>query len=121
MSALKSIPSNATSQAGCSPCTPATHQEAADVSAALAAGEILGLGNTPFMYLPLYARVAVERLDRDDSLRTGAQLDELLKAYAESMAHTVDLETCAAAHRVCSKRFYNFAETVQGAPWVVHH
>lgn len=121
MSALKSITSNATHHAGCSPCTPATHQEAAQVSAALATGKFERLGCTALRYLPLYAQLAVERLDRDERLRTGAQLDELLKAYAQATSHTVDLETCASAHRACARRFYDFADSVRGAPWSAHH
>ena len=92
---------------------PAEHQEAAhhtaiDVAAALTQGERLGLGQTPVQHLPLFARVAIERLDADSHLRTAPQLDELLQAYANFYCLTVDLETCASAHQICHRRFWNF-------------
>ena len=100
---------------------PATHQTAAvtphaagrDVAQALTLppgdpGRPRGLGLTPLHFLPLYARVAIERLDAAHNLRTAAQLDELLQAYATTYGLTVDLETCAAAHRICSRRFLCF-------------
>jgi hypothetical protein len=121
MSATTTHASNTTYTARLSPShTPEAHHRAADVSAALAAGKIQDLGSTPLCYLPLYAQIAIERLDRDASLRDGARLDELLNGYARSMCRTVDLETCAAAHRVCARRFHDFRETIAGAPWANH-
>ena len=89
---------------------PAAHCSAADVAAAIAAGTPLGHGNTPLQYLPLFARVAVERLDADCALRSPAMLDELLQGYARFYSASVDLETCAAAHHVCTRRFWDFAQ-----------
>lgn len=68
----------------------------------------LGLGMTPYQHLPLYAKLAIERLDCAGELRSAAQLDELLQAYAATYGLTVDLPTCAAAHRICAKRFACF-------------
>lgn len=84
------------------------HKTGRDVVAALAEGSPLGLGNTPFQYLPLFAKVAIERLDAAHQLRTAVKLDELLQAYAETYGLRVDLETCAAAHRICAARFLCF-------------
>lgn len=67
-----------------------------------------GLGLTPFQYLPLFAKVAIERLDCAEHLRTAKQLDELLQAYATTYGLKVDLETCAAAHTICARRFVCF-------------
>lgn len=122
MTALALQASNPQAKEGCSPLQPsATHQTAAatphaagrDVAQALALppgdpGRPRGLGLTPFNCLPLYARVAIERLDAAHNLRTAAQLDELLQAYATTYGLAVDLETCAAAHRICSRRFLCF-------------
>lgn len=109
MSAAMTKPSSTTTQAGLSSPHPAeTHQRAADVAAALATGSRLGLGMTPFNYLPLFAQVAIERLNADEGLRNGAMLDELLQRYAEFYRMTVDIETCAAAHHICARRFWNF-------------
>lgn len=101
-------PSSPSSHAGVPPAPPETHQNATDVAAALAKGGRLGLGMTPFQYLPLFAQVAIERLNADDGLRTEAMLDELLQRYAEFYRMTVDIETCAAAHHISARRFWNF-------------
>lgn len=106
---------------GSSPDLPETHQTAdahvhmtgRDVARTLALdisdlSRPLGLGMTPYQHLPLYAKVAIERLDCDDQLRTAAQLDQLLQAYASTYGLTVDLATCAAAHRICAARFACF-------------
>ena len=119
MNAISNQPRNASTQAGFPPARPEPHQRAGDVAVALTARQIIGLGNTPYRYLPLYARIAVERLDADPDMRTGQTLDELMVAYAQTMGKTVDLETCAAAHHTCARRFWNFQETVDGAPWLV--
>ena len=86
----------------------AAHKSGADVVAARAEGSRLGLGTTPFQHLPLFAKDAIERLDAAHQLRTAAKLDELLQAYAETYGLRVDLETCAAAHRICACRFVCF-------------
>jgi hypothetical protein len=99
----------AKTQAGLSsPHPAATHQGAGGVVAARADGTRLGLGTTPCQYLPLYAKVAIERLDCASDLRTAAQLDELLQAYATTYGQLVDLETCAASHHICARRFPGF-------------
>ena len=109
MSATMTKPSNPTTHAGLSSPHPSeTHQGAGDVAAALAEDGRLGLGTTPFQYLPLFARVAIERLNADDGLRDSVMLDELLQRYAEFYRMTVDIETCAAAHHICARRFWNF-------------
>ena len=121
MSARKSIPASATHNAGFPPAPPATHQEAGDVSEAIAAGNTDTLGHTPLAFLPLFARVAIERVSLDEQLRTGARLDELLQAYADSMGRLVDLETCASAHRICEMRLATFRASVVGASWAACH
>ena len=74
------------------------------------------VGESPFMVgliglvspLPLFAQVVIERLNADDGLRTEAMLDELLQRYAAFYRMTVDIETCAAAHHISARRFWNF-------------
>lgn len=68
----------------------------------------MSLGLTPFQYLPLFAKVAIERLDCAQHLRTAAQLDYLLQAYAKTYGLTVDVGTCASAHRIYARRFVAF-------------
>lgn len=58
-----------------------------------------------FQHLPLWARVAIERLDACNDLRTQRQLDELLDAYAKTYGVQVDDATRAAAQRICQDRF----------------
>jgi len=58
--------------------------------------------------LPLYARLSIERLENAHHLRTAAQLDELMQAYADFYRETVDLQTCASTHRICSRLFLLF-------------
>jgi hypothetical protein len=125
MSATTHQAFNASNDAGLSPLQPPeTHQEAQgghaeghmtgrDVARVLAMpvdapGRPRGLGLTPFQYLPLFAKVAIERLNSAEHLRTAAQLDDLLQAYAKTYGRTVDLETCAAVHRICARRFVCF-------------
>lgn len=108
MSTRTATSPNATSYAGFPPEPPEAHQRANDVLAALTKGGYSGLWNTLFQYLPLFAKVAIDRLDADESLRTWTWLDTLLQAYAEIYCMTVDLETCAAAHQICARRFGSF-------------
>ena len=68
MNAISNQPRNASAQAGFPPAPPEPHQRAGDVAVALAARQIIGLGNTSYRYLPLYARIAVERLDADPEI-----------------------------------------------------
>lgn len=58
--------------------------------------------------LPLFARLAIERIDADSDLRTGAKLDELLRAYAAQYRETCDDHTRQSAHAIASRRFWNF-------------
>jgi hypothetical protein len=87
---------------------PEPHQCVADVAIELAKGTRLGLGTTPLAHMPLFAKLAIERLDASNELRTAAQLDELMQAYAHFYRLTVDIETCAAAHHICTRRFWDF-------------
>lgn len=107
MSNAKNQPSSPTHTAAF-PRAPETHQKANDVGAELKNPARIGLGNTPYQYMPLFAKVAIERLDADNDLRTESMLDELLQGYARSYGAIVDLETCAAAHRICVRRFWDF-------------
>ena len=56
------------------------------------------MGPTPYQYLPLWAKVAIERLDADAALRSEAMLDELLDSYARCYAEAVD--AASASHAV---------------------
>jgi hypothetical protein len=60
---------------------------------------------TPLQCLPLYARIAIERLQADSNLRSGGQLNQLLDAYARTYAIEVDDCTRASAHHICAQRF----------------
>jgi hypothetical protein len=62
----------------------------------------------PYQYLPLFAKLAIERLDADSDLRTAAQLDELLDAYAKTYGCTCDELTRESAHYRCAHRFADF-------------
>lgn len=61
-----------------------------------------------YQYLPLFAKVAIERLDADSDLRTPAKLDELLDAYAGTYGQACDEHTRYSAHYRCSRRFHDF-------------
>lgn len=63
---------------------------------------------TPIFYLPMFARLAIERVDADSALRDGDKLDELLTAYATSYRMELDQQTRDSAHRICARRFWNF-------------
>lgn len=58
-----------------------------------------------YNYMPLYAKIAIERLDADSALRTKAMLTELLDCYAQSYGLTVDVYIRASAEHICSRRF----------------
>jgi hypothetical protein len=60
---------------------------------------------TPYQYMPLYAKVAIERLDSNSSLRTAPMLDQLIDAYAQTYGATCDQHTRDSAHYICSRRF----------------
>lgn len=62
--------------------------------------------STPsFLHLPLWARIAIERLDACSELRTQRQLDAFLDAYAKTYGTEVDETTRAAAKLICRQRF----------------
>lgn len=111
MSNAKNPPSSPTNNAAF-PRTPETHQEAKDVGAELKNAARIGLGNTPYQYLAIFAKLAIERLDADNDLRTESMLDELLQGYARTYGELVDVETCAAAHRICARRFWDYEPAV---------
>ncbi|ASI70506.1 hypothetical protein BA022_08360 [Diaphorobacter nitroreducens] len=58
-----------------------------------------------FQHLPLWARVAIERLDACSEFRTQRQLDEFLDAYAKTYGTEVDETTRTAARHICQQRF----------------
>ena len=66
------------------------------------------LGFTPYQYLPLFAKVSIERLDQDSDLRSSDKLNELLDAYAKKYGESCDQQSRDSAHHICSKRFANF-------------
>lgn len=55
--------------------------------------------------LPLYARVAFERVSQDSSLRTVSMVDELLAGYAKTYGVDVDEEVREVVLAVCQDRF----------------
>ena len=63
------------------------------------------MGPTPYQYLPLWAKVAIERLDADAQLRSEAMLDELIASYARSYGDSVDEHTRESARHICRRRF----------------
>lgn len=63
------------------------------------------MGPPPYQYLPLWARVAIERLDACADLRTESMLDELLTAYAKTYGEPVDEQTRESARHICRRRF----------------
>lgn len=62
----------------------------------------------PYQYLPRYAKLAIERIDCDSSLRTAAKLDELIDAYAKTYGETPDEHARASAQHIAARRFWNF-------------
>lgn len=58
-----------------------------------------------FQHLPLWAGIAIERLDACSELRTQRQLDEFLNAYAKTYGTEVDETTRTAAKLICRQRF----------------
>ena len=63
------------------------------------------MGPTPYRYLPLWAKVAIERLDACAELRTEAMLDELLDGYARTYGEAVDAQNRESARHICRRRF----------------
>jgi hypothetical protein len=63
------------------------------------------LNFTPYQYLPLFAKVAVERLDGNSDLRSATMLDSLLDAYASTYGLECDSHTRESAHHICTRRF----------------
>jgi len=63
--------------------------------------------NEPILFhqLPLYARIAIERLIADESLRSNLKLDELLDAYAAIYGEECCSVTRDNAHRYCMRMF----------------
>lgn len=75
------------------------------------------MGPTPYQYLPLWAKVAIERLDRDAELRSESVLDELLDSYAKTYGETVDAQTRDSARHICRRRFIgSYTEPPQPEP-----
>ena len=66
------------------------------------------LNFTPYQYLPLFAKVAVERLDGNSDLRTATMLDSLLDAYASTYGEKCDEQERYSANYICSRRFPDF-------------
>ena len=63
------------------------------------------LGFTPYQYLPVFAKVAIERLHGNSDLRTANVLDSLLDAYASTYGLECDNHTRESAHHICARRF----------------
>ncbi len=75
------------------------------------------MGPTPYQYLPLWAKVAIERLNADAELRTESMLDELLDSYAKTYGEAVDDQTRESARHICRSRFLGtYSEPPQREP-----
>lgn len=59
----------------------------------------------PLRSLPLWAQVAIERLDACTELRNQAMLDELLTGYARTYGAAVPPEIRSAVRQICHLRF----------------
>ncbi len=59
----------------------------------------------PLRSLPLWARVAIERLEACTELRNQAMLDELLTGYARTYGAAVPPEIRSAVRQICQLRF----------------
>lgn len=66
---------------------------------------------TPFQHLPLFAKVAIERLDGLAD-RTNIALDSMLDAYAATYGIECDVLTRESAHHICARRFLGSFEVV---------
>ena len=58
-----------------------------------------------YQYLPLYAKLTLERMDGDSSLRTVDMMDGLLAAYAAQYRETVEDYVRASVAHHAFKRF----------------
>ena len=63
---------------------------------------------TPYQYLPLFAKVSIERIDQNSDMRNTASLNGMLDAYAKTYGIECDSETRASAQHIASRRFHNF-------------
>jgi hypothetical protein len=70
------------------------------------------MASASFQHLPLWARVAIERLDACTGMRTQRQLVEFLDAYAKTYGVEVDDATRAATLCICRDRFGDTFKTV---------
>lgn len=61
-----------------------------------------------YQYLPLFAKVAIDRIDSDSSLRTTEQLDSMLDAYAKTYGTECDDYIRFSAQHIAARRFWNF-------------
>jgi hypothetical protein len=59
----------------------------------------------PYQYLPTFAKMAIEQLDADSSLRNATMLNLLLDFYAESNGTAPDSHTRESAQHICRRRF----------------
>lgn len=64
---------------------------------------------TPYQYLPLFAKVAIERLDQNYDMRNARVLNEMLDAYAKTYGTECDDETRQSATHIALRRFNNFS------------
>ena len=58
--------------------------------------------------MPLWARISIERLECDPSLRNPAMLNQLLDAYARIYGELVDVQMRNRVHALCKTKFENF-------------
>jgi hypothetical protein len=65
-----------------------------------------------YQYLPTYAKVAIERLDADSTLRRGLMLETLLESYAKTYGMEVEDHIRASAHHICLRRFPDYAPLI---------
>ena len=68
----------------------------------------MNIGFTPYQYLPLFAKVAIERLDQNSDMRNSATLNGMLDAYATTYGIECDAQTRQSAQHIATRRFHNF-------------
>lgn len=61
-----------------------------------------------YQYLPLYCKVAIERLDGNPDYRNPSMLDSMIDSYAKTYGETCEDYLRESAHFRASNRFYDF-------------
>lgn len=64
--------------------------------------------NEHYQYLPLFAKVSIERIDQNSDMRNTECLNSLLDAYAKTYGIECDDSTRKSAQYIAKRRFWNF-------------